>query len=458
MENTLKISPALSGLPTIDYRTLNDFQGDFKTLSEVEYTKLKLNLFGDGVIPQNEFFVPLMVWIEPKSKKPYILDGHQRINVIKSLNGMPYELPYIEIAAKNKNEAKKKLALVNSQYGKITRDGWDSFMHDVDTDWVRGMTTLEAFTLPPLEGFGKDFETESSGLAPNEQDNYVNGENTDYDALYQKDMYEQPNDEDIHTDIIIGDFFQIGNHRLICGDSTNKKHLDLLMRGEKAELYITDPPYGVCYADKNKYLNTIAKGNRIQTEIIGDHLSLEQTSVLWDKSFELADANMSEKASYYIFSAQGGDLLMMMMMIDKHFQLKHCLIWVKNNHVLGRCDYSYKHEPILYGWRKKKTHNFYGGFKTSTFNYNKPIKNDLHPTMKPVELVAELIENSSVVGDIILDNFLGSGTAMVASHGLNRKCYGLELSPKYCQVIIDRMIRLDPALVITKNGKDYYGN
>jgi len=93
-----------------------------------------------------------MVWIEPKSKKPYILDGHQRINVIKSLNGTPYELPYIEIAAKNKNEAKKKLALVNSQYGKITRDGWDSFMHDVDKDWVRGMTTLEAFTLPPLEG------------------------------------------------------------------------------------------------------------------------------------------------------------------------------------------------------------------------------------------------------------------------------------------------------------------
>lgn len=161
MENTLKISPSLSGLPTIDYRTLNDFQGDFKTLSEVEYTKLKLNLFGDGVIPQNEFFVPLMVWIEPKSKKPYILDGHQRINVIKSLNGTPYELPYIEIAAKNKNEAKKKLALVNSQYGKITRDGWDSFMHDVDKDWVRGMTTLEAFTLPPLEGFGKDFEPSS---------------------------------------------------------------------------------------------------------------------------------------------------------------------------------------------------------------------------------------------------------------------------------------------------------
>jgi len=156
--NKLKISPALSVLPTIDYRTLNAFQGDLKELKEAEYRKLKLNLFGDGVIPQNEFFVPLMVWIEPKTKKPYILDGHQRVNVIKSCNGEPYELPYLQIDAKNKVEAKKKLALVNSQYGRITRDGWDGFMHDVDVDWVRGMTTLEAFTLPPIEGFGKDFE------------------------------------------------------------------------------------------------------------------------------------------------------------------------------------------------------------------------------------------------------------------------------------------------------------
>jgi len=159
MENkTLKISSALAAFPTIDYRTLNAFQGDLKELKEVEYRKLKLNLFGDGVIPQNEFFVPLMVWVEPKTKKPYILDGHQLINVIKSCNGEPYELPYIPIEAKNKVEAKKKLALVNSQYGRITRDGWDGFMHDVDTDWLRGMTTLEAFTLPPIEGFGKDFE------------------------------------------------------------------------------------------------------------------------------------------------------------------------------------------------------------------------------------------------------------------------------------------------------------
>ena len=196
MENkTLKIASTLSAFPTIDYRTLNAFQGDLKELKEVEYRKLKLNLFGDGDIPQNEFFVPLMVWFEPKTKKPYILDGHQRINVIKSCNGEPYELPYIEIPAKNKVEAKKKLALVNSQYGRITRDGWDSFMHDVDTDWLRGMTTLEAFTLPPIEGFGKDFEP--AEIANNSS---ANNEEIDYSML---DGYEENDNQSNATEFTL---------------------------------------------------------------------------------------------------------------------------------------------------------------------------------------------------------------------------------------------------------------
>ena len=196
MENkTLKISSALAAFPTIDYRTLNAFQGDLKELKEVEYRKLKLNLFGDGVIPQNEFFVPLMVWVEPKTKKPYILDGHQRINVIKSCNGEPYELPYIPIEAKNKVEAKKKLALVNSQYGRITRDGWDGFMHDVDTDWLRGMTTLEAFTLPPIEGFGKDFEPTEI-----ENNSAANNEEIDYSML---DDYEENDNQSNATEFTL---------------------------------------------------------------------------------------------------------------------------------------------------------------------------------------------------------------------------------------------------------------
>jgi len=167
----VKIGEGLSELPKIDYRSLKAFQGDFKELREAEFIKLRLNLFGDGEIPQNDFFVPLMVWFEPKSKTPYILDGHQRVNVLTACNATPYELPYIEIKAKNKIEAKKKLALINSQYGKITREGFDSFMFDVDADWVKGFTTLEAFTLPPLEGFVQNEELQKE-IAPREEIDY----------------------------------------------------------------------------------------------------------------------------------------------------------------------------------------------------------------------------------------------------------------------------------------------
>ena len=147
--------------------------------------------------------------------------------------------------------------------------------------------------------------------------------------------------------------------------------------------------------------------------------------------------------------------MMMMMMIDRVFSLKHCLIWIKNNHVLGRSDYNYKHEPVLYGWKKKGTHEFFGGFQTSVFEFPKPQKNDLHPTMKPVALIARLIENSTRKRALVLDSFLGSGTTMVAAHQLGRKCFGLELEPKYCQVILNRMLKLDPTLVVKKNGHPY---
>ena len=128
----------------------------------------------------------------------------------------------------------------------------------------------------------------------------------------------------------------------------------------------------------------------------------------------------------------------MMMMIDKAgWTLKHMLVWVKNNHVLGRCDYHYKHEPIFYGWNK--VHDFYGGSSCfSVFEFDKPLKNDLHPTMKPVELLENLVANSSVEGGKVLDLFLGSGSTLIACEKTGRKCYGSEIDPSYCQVIVDR--------------------
>ncbi len=242
----------------------------------------------------------------------------------------------------------------------------------------------------------------------------------------------------------LGDLFQLGSHRLLCGDCTIKENVDKLMGGEKADMVFTDPPYGVSYADKNKFLNTIARGNRMQNKISGDHKTVKnlQEDIIYPAFCRIKEA-LNTKSSYYITAPQGGDLLMMMMMMMKAgLTLRHMLIWVKNNHVLGRTDYNYKHEPILYGWVDR--HNFYGNgqFQFSTWEINKPNKSDLHPTMKPIALVVNALQNSSKTQDNILDLFLGSGTTLIACEQTGRKCYGMEIDPVYVEIIIDRWEKL----------------
>jgi site-specific DNA-methyltransferase (adenine-specific) len=240
-----------------------------------------------------------------------------------------------------------------------------------------------------------------------------------------------------------GDIWKLGNHRLMCGDSTDAGDVALLMNGEKATLFLTDPPYGVSYGDKNRFLNTLAKGNSIQKPIENDHHSEDEMFEIWKKAFSNANEVTEGCMSYYVFGAQGGELLLLLLALkESNLAPRHGLVWVKNNHVLGRSDYNYKHEPITYGWKTDGTHHFYGGFKTSVFEYDKPQKSDLHPTMKPVPLISELIINSSRDGEIVLDLFGGSGTTLIAAEQLNRKCYMMELDPHYCDVIIARWEKL----------------
>ncbi len=272
----------------------------------------------------------------------------------------------------------------------------------------------------------------------------------------QEDNYDIP--DEIKTDIVPGDLFEIGQHRLLCGDSTDSDAVAKLMGGEKADMVLTDPPYGVSYSDKNKFLNRLDKGNRNQTEISNDHLSKDDMKSFWKIAFVEMNLAMRPGAAIYCFMPQGGDqMMMMMMMYDAGIEPRHELIWLKNNHVLGRVDYAYKHEPILYAW-KKGGHKFYGGFQTSILEFPKPLRSDLHPTMKPVDLLMNLILNSSLENHSVLDPFLGSGSTMVAAHQLNRRCFGMELDPKYCQVIIDRMIKLEPEITIKRNGVPYDHN
>ena len=237
-----------------------------------------------------------------------------------------------------------------------------------------------------------------------------------------------------------GDVWLCGEHRLVCGDCTQRDIVALLMGQDLADLVFTDPPYNVNYSDKNRFLNAVCCGNRIQEPIQGDaHKTDEEVAdKLWEPAFANMRAYAAPHCSIYATAPQGGAHMMMMMMMMKHWTMRHELVWVKNNHVLGRADYFYKHEPILYGWADK--HIFYGKgeFNTSVWEIPKPQKSDLHPTMKPVRLVVNAIQNSSKKGDIVLDVFGGSGTTLIACEETGRKARLVELSPYYCDVIVRR--------------------
>lgn len=238
-----------------------------------------------------------------------------------------------------------------------------------------------------------------------------------------------------------GDLWILGEHRLLCGTSESADDMAKLMNGEQADLLLTDPPYGVSYASKNEFLNAYDEGNRVQRAIANDHRTPDEMNEFWFQVLANAHAVCSNKASYYIFSPQGGDLMMMMMMSIERagWQLKHTLVWIKNNHVLGRCDYHYKHEPVFYGWKQDGTHEFFGSSScVTTLNFDRPHKSDLHPTMKPVALCAFLMQNNTREGGKVLDLFLGSGTTLIAAEQLGRRCYGMEIDPHYCDVIVKR--------------------
>ena len=195
---------------------------------------------------------------------------------------------------------------------------------------------------------------------------------------------------------------------------------------------------------ENTFLNAIDKGNRLQDKIEGDAYQQDNTETLWLSAFQNIKATLADDASFYICSAQGGELqMMMMMMMNKAgLDFHHMLIWVKNNHVLGRSDYNYKHEPIIYGWNKKHTFYGKGDQKTSVWQYDKPHKSDLHPVMKPIGLVANALLNSSKEEDICIDFFLGSGTTLIAAQQTGRICFGCEIEPCYVDVILDRWTKL----------------
>lgn len=229
-----------------------------------------------------------------------------------------------------------------------------------------------------------------------------------------------------------GDIYQLGNHRLMCGDSTNEQMVTQLMNGEKANMILIDPPYGVNYAEKNKFLNAIAPGNRNQTPIEND---TEVDIRLLISNF-LKESRMEDNNTIYIFSRGKNIAQMIYAFSDAGCYYSQDLKWVKNNHVLGRLDYNPKSENILYGWKGK--HEFYGGFQTDVIFEDKPLSSKEHPTMKPVNLCKTLITHGSKEGQIVYDGFGGSGSTLIACEQTNRKCFMMEIDTAYISVIIER--------------------
>lgn len=267
-----------------------------------------------------------------------------------------------------------------------------------------------------------------------------------------------------------GDIWQLGNHRLMCGDSTDINDVQKLMNGEKADMLLTDPPYNVNYQSSN--------GLKIKNDSM-DNEKFYQFIYL---SFKNAKDVLKDGSSYYIWHADSEGLNFRKACEEGLAKVRQCLIWVKNSLVLGRQDYQWKHEPCLYGWTDGGKHYFTNRrdlttvieedldikkmkkeemrdllqkilsdkTQTTILRYDKPLKNSCHPTMKPIKLLSELIQNSSVLDNLIIDLFGGSGSTLIACEQLNRKCYMMELDEHYCDVIIERFKRFNPESDVKK--------
>ena len=264
-----------------------------------------------------------------------------------------------------------------------------------------------------------------------------------------------------------GDLWLLGEHRLLCGDSTKAEDVVRVMGGERAACIFTDPPYGVSVAKKNAALNANPSpnggnsgGGRNTCDIIDDDLTPEELEAQLLQAFvNIRLHAMAEDCTLFVCSPQGCGLSMMMMMMMQKAGLKarHVLIWVKNQPTfsMGRLDYDYQHEPILLTLLKRHKRPMRGTHKTSVWKIDKPRKSAEHPTMKPVELYANAYLNNSDDGDAVFDAYCGSGTAIVAAEQVGRKARGLEISPAYCDVSCHRYLNLSGKMPIREDGTTF---
>ena len=354
---------------------------------------------------------PLIVFTDVDGKY-VVLGGNMRL---KALNELKFkEIPVI--IADEWTEEQKHEFLIKDNVGFGEWD-WDSLANEWDPE--------------KLDDWGLDLPIDLSVAEELEA---------------EEDNYEIPNE--INTDIVIGDLFEIGEHRLLCGDSTDSDQVAKLMNGEKADMVFTDPPYGVSASGGRS--QTVERDNI--TKIANDDLRGSELQQFISDALSIMP--IKESGSFYVCYDQKTQVEFISAIKENGWNFKRTLIWNKNVFGLsGKKGYRPKYELIAFGCIGEDYKWFGDNAQADVIDVARPKEREgNHPTPKPIELIQIALKNSSEIGNLITDSFLGSGSTMVASHQLKRKCYGMELDPKYCQVIIDRMKKLDPSLVIKKNG------
>lgn len=271
-----------------------------------------------------------------------------------------------------------------------------------------------------------DFDLSLLGFDADELDKLLNGEDTVAEGMTDPDEVPETPEEPVSKR---GEVYQFGNHRLMCGDSTDNVNVEALMQGNEANLLLQDPPYNVAYEGGTAEHLTIQNDNMDDAAFF---------NFLTD-AFKCAVDVMVPGASFYIFHADSEGYNFRGACKVAGLQVRQCLVWKKDSLVLGRQDYQWAHEPILYGWKDGAAHNWYSDRKqTTVLEFDRPKRSELHPTTKPVEMLVYLIKNSSKRGELVADFFGGSGSTLIACEQTGRKAYLMELDEKYCDVIRKR--------------------
>lgn len=387
----------------------------------IKLSKIKPNPNNPRIIKDDKFEklkksikdFPKMMELRPMviNSDNIVLGGNMRLKALKELGYKEVPKEWVK-RAEDLTEDEQRQFIIKDNVGFGEHD-WEMLQAEWD--------------LSELEDWGLDVPDWG-------EDEVLEAEEDDFDTT--------PPEEPI---TVLGDLYEIGEHRLLCGDSTQTDAFEKLMDGELADMVVTDPPYNVAYEGKTKDALTI------ENDSMGDD---DFYKFLYDFYTALTTA-VKKGGAIYVWHASSEIINFAKAMVDAGWLLKQQLIWVKNTMVMGRQDYQWKHEPCLYGWLKGGSHQWYSDRKqTTVINFDKPQRNGEHPTMKPIGLFGYQIENSSKVGDIVIDAFGGSGTTMVACEQLKRKARVIEYDPKYCDVIVRRMLTLDNNLTIKRNGID----